>query len=82
MDNLRPASAVVEKETEVFGERVGIFARVFGCRHYRMSRPVTTNKVTYQYCSECGIRRKYDPVTFKPERELYYPVSDIDRYHV
>lgn len=82
MDISSPATENSITEDEIFGERVGLFARVFGCRHYRMSRPVTTDSITYQYCSECGIRRKYDAVTFKPAKELYYPASAEMAQHV
>ena len=70
------------RHEQVFGTRVGLFARVFGCWHSRMSRPVTTASLTYQYCASCGIRRKYDAVAFKPERKLYYPASGNDLHHV
>jgi hypothetical protein len=75
-------SAQELKEEDVFGDRVGIFARVFGCRHSRMSMPVTTANITYQYCASCGIRRKYDPLSFKPERTYYYPTNLQDLHHV
>jgi hypothetical protein len=66
----------------VFGKRVGLFARIFGCYHNRMSRPVTTENVTYKYCPDCGIRRQFDPVKFKSEGAYYYPARDEKLHHV
>ena len=82
MANTLLDSGLEPTQEDVFGDRVGIFARVFGCWHARMSRPVTTANITYQYCASGGIRRNYDASTFKPERELYYPASGEDLHHV
>lgn len=70
------------EQSEIFGDKVGILARIFGCRHSRMSRPVTTSAVTYQYCASCGVRRKYNVTTFKPERDFYFPANVADLHHV
>lgn len=61
------------KEAEVLGEKQGIFSRLFGCFHNRLSRPVTIGNVTFQYCSKCGARRQYDIETFKPFGGFYRP---------
>ena len=82
MKESRTVSEKTKLTDEVFGKRVGLLARMFGCYHRRMSRPVTTGNLTYQYCPACGIRRKYDAVTFTPERELYYPANETDLHHV
>lgn len=41
-------------------ERQGFLKRIFGCWHSRMSRPVTLDNITYCYCKDCGLRRRYD----------------------
>ena len=82
MENHLNGSVQTEVETDVFGEKVGIISRLFGCRHSRMSRPVTTGSLTYQYCASCGVRRKYDPVTFEPGRVFYYPGNQNNLHHV
>ena len=82
MDLQTSASVQGDFELEIFGEKVGFFSRLFGCRHSRMSRPVTTSSLTYQYCASCGIRRRYDPKTFEPGNDFYYPGKQKDLHHV
>lgn len=67
---------------EIFGKKVGFFVRVFGCKHKRMSKPVTTENTTYKYCPNCGIRRGYDLETFKFQGAFYYPPIIKELYHV
>ncbi len=72
----------INAEKEIFGEKVGIFARVFGCYHARMSRPVTTKNITYRYCPSCGIRRRYNLEFYRSEGAFYYPATNTDLHHV
>jgi transcription elongation factor Elf1 len=69
--NLPPDSFVEEKQS--------IIKRIFGCWHSRMSKPVTTDNTTFCYCKDCGLRRKYDIKTFKPQGVFYSarPVKTI-----
>ena len=69
-------------EAEIFGEKVGLLARIFGCHHPRMSRPVTTENITYRFCPTCGIRRRYNLETFKAEGAYYYPAKTEELHHV
>ncbi len=82
MDTTLTQSGPESIEKQIFGRPLGFFARVFGCQHRNMSRPVTTENVTYKYCSECGIRRRFNPVTFQPERDFYYPAHNENLYYV
>ena len=50
----------LKDDDEAFGESQNIFERILGCWHLNMSRPITTQKVTYRYCVKCGLRRNYD----------------------
>lgn len=63
----------------LFGEKIGIFASVFGCWHKSLSRPFTHNKESYRTCLHCGARQKFDAVEMKTTRRFYYPpiVSQI-----
>ena len=69
-------------EEEIFGEKVGIIARIFGCKHSRLSKPVTTKNITYRFCPNCGIRRRYDLESFKAVGSYYYPADKKELYHV
>lgn len=64
-----------------FGEKAGFFSRLFGCWHGRMSRPVTTENTSYKFCSDCGARKRFDPVTFKTDGGFYYPGHRKDVYN-
>lgn len=56
-----------------FGEKIGIFGSLFGCRHKRLSRPVTRERETFRSCIECGARRKFDKERFQTMGPFYYP---------
>jgi hypothetical protein len=56
-----------------FGEKIGIFASLFGCWHKELSRPFTTDRVSYRACLECGARQKFDAEQLKTTRKFFYP---------
>lgn len=37
-----------------------LFHMLFGCRHKRMTRPITIGQHTYRACLACGMRFAYD----------------------
>ncbi len=43
----------------------------FGCRHRRMSWPITRDGHTYRACLKCGICRKFDPKTWETFGSYY-----------
>ena len=64
---------------------------LFGCRHRRMSWPITRDGQTYRACLKCGICRGFDPETWKTfgsfyrrdqpdRRDLHYPTKAYERY--
>ncbi len=69
-------------QEEVFGEKVGFMSRVFGCWHGRMSKPVTTREITYRFCPNCGIRRRFDLDTFQTHGSYYYPSNGNNLYKI
>ena len=56
-----------------FGEKIGVLASLFGCWHKQLSRPMTTDRVSYRACLHCGARQKFDAVQLKTTRKFYYP---------
>lgn len=71
---LNTQSEVKSRTTEeVFGQRIGFFARLFGCWHFRLSRPMTIGKESYRVCAKCGARRRFDTETLKNVGSYYYP---------
>ena len=61
------------KSEEVFGRRIGVFGKIFGCQHKRLTRPITSERTTYQACVECGARKGFDTRTFRSSGRFYYP---------
>ena len=56
-----------------FGEKIGVFGKVFGCWHKNLTRPFTTEHGSYRACLECGARRHFDENSFKTFGSFYYP---------
>ncbi len=46
-------------------------ATLFGCRHRRMSWPITRDGQTYRACLKCGVRRNFDTETWKTFGSFY-----------
>lgn len=63
----------MKQENEMFGENQSIIERILGCWHLKMSRPITTENVTYRYCIKCGLRRNYDLANFRSVGTYYSP---------
>ena len=57
----------------IFGEKIGVFGKVFGCWHKDLTRPFTTWRESYRTCIECGARRRFDEKSFKTIGSFYYP---------
>ena len=45
---------------------------LFGCKHRRMSWPITHGRQTYRTCVKCGMCRSFDPKTWKTFGSFYY----------
>jgi hypothetical protein len=52
----------------IFGS---ISRRLFGCRHYTVSRPFTRAGQTFVTCLYCGMRRRFDLKQWKAEGGFY-----------
>ena len=48
-----------------------LLGTLFGCRHRRMSWPVTRDGQTYRACLKCGARRSFDVKTWKTRGSFY-----------
>ena len=47
-------------------------ARVFGCWHREMSRPLTLGGQSYRACLDCGARRAFDTQSWTMVGAYYY----------
>jgi len=60
-------------DRQVFGAKVGVFAKIFGCEHNNISRPFTTGKTSYRTCLGCGARKQFNSETLQTFGSFYYP---------
>ena len=67
------AKQINDKTESQFGEKIGIFAALFGCWHQNLSRPFTNGKESYRTCLHCGARQKFDAEQMKTTKSFYYP---------
>lgn len=64
---------------QVFGDKVGILTRLFGCGHRNLSRPFSHKRVAYRSCLQCGARRQFNPQTLKTFGGFYNsPTAKVD----
>jgi len=66
--------AIVEQK--VFGEKVGLIAKLFGCGHRNLSRPFSRLKIGYRNCLSCGARKQFNTETLETFGTFYYPPID------
>jgi hypothetical protein len=60
-------------DERVFGAKVGIFAKLFGCEHKNISRPFTAGGTSYRTCLQCGARKQFNLDTLETYGSFYYP---------
>lgn len=64
---------VFEPVESSLGKRIGVFGKLFGCWHKKLSRPVTRKSLSYRACLDCGARRKFDTESFRTLGPFFYP---------
>lgn len=57
----------------VFGKKVGVIAKLFGCWHENISRPFVQDKTSYRACLNCGARKQFNPETLETHGNFYFP---------
>ncbi len=62
-----------ETDKTIFGEKVGIFGKLFGCWHENLSRPFMQNAMAYRTCLQCGARKAFNTETLQTHGAFYYP---------
>lgn len=61
------------RTTDLLGTKEGVFARLFGCRHRRLTRPIADGRSSFMSCLECGARKRFDTESFTVSGPFYYP---------
>jgi hypothetical protein len=62
-----------EVDKRVFGEKVGLLGKFFGCWHEEISRPFSQGQIAYRSCLKCGARKQFDSKTLKTHGAFYFP---------
>ena len=57
-----------------------VTARIFGCWHINMSRPISRGSETYRSCVACGARRRFDLERWEMVGAFYYPERNSALY--
>jgi len=57
----------------IFGQKMGLISKLFGCWHENLSRPFNYGKTAYRSCLQCGARKQFNPDTFKTVGNFYFP---------
>lgn len=69
----RTAERKFNKNVEVFGEKIGLIGKLFGCWHKDLSRPFTIKNSSYRVCLDCGARKRFDAENLRTFGPFYYP---------
>jgi hypothetical protein len=75
------AESLIDRTDDLFGQRIGLFSKIFGCWHKRLTRPFTTKRSSYRACLDCGARRKFNTESFKTSGPFYFPPSVSSAKH-
>ncbi len=68
-------------DRRVFGDKVGLLEKLFGCWHEEMSRPFSHEKIAYRSCLKCGVRKQFNSETLETFGAFYLPpVVQAARY--
>ncbi|MCA1622441.1 MAG: hypothetical protein LC768_04035 [Acidobacteria bacterium] len=59
----------------VFGPKMGLIPKLFGCWHGNISRPFVEGKTAYRSCLQCGARKQFNLETLETNGDFYFPPS-------
>jgi hypothetical protein len=57
----------------VFGQKMGLIPKLFGCWHGNISRPFVQGKTAYRSCLKCGARKQFNAETLETYGNFYFP---------
>ena len=63
----------------VFGEKMGLIPKLFGCWHENISRPFVQGKTAYRSCLKCGARKQFNLETLETHGNFYFPPMVKDK---
>lgn len=62
-----------EIDSFVFGQKMGLMTKLFGCWHNDLSRPFAQGKTAYRSCLQCGARKQFNTETLETHGSFYFP---------
>ncbi|MCU1290593.1 MAG: hypothetical protein JWN60_2822 [Acidobacteria bacterium] len=78
-NHFRNSREMAVVDNKLFGKKVGIFLKLFGCGHPNLSRPFSRGRLGYRTCLRCGARKPFNPETLTTFGDFYYPpISKAD----
>ncbi len=82
--NTKTVESVTTPDNRVFGDKIGLLGKFFGCEHGDLSRPFSQSQVAYRSCLKCGARKQFNTVTLETFGIFYYPpvsfIEDIYKF--
>lgn len=57
----------------VFGQKLDLITKLFGCWHENISRPFVQGKTAYRSCLGCGARKQFNTETLETYGNFYFP---------
>ena len=70
---MRKSNRTNEIDRFVFGQKVGLMTKLFGCWHEDLSRPFAQGKTAYRVCLKCGARKQFNSETLETKGSFYFP---------
>ncbi len=71
--NNKQNKATNEIDQLVFGQKMSLVAKLFGCWHNNISRPFVQGKTAFRCCLQCGARKQFNPETLETQGSFYFP---------
>ncbi|MDQ6786123.1 MAG: hypothetical protein M3033_04810 [Acidobacteriota bacterium] len=73
LEQNRIAKSITNQTNGVFGNKIGLIGKLFGCWHKQLTRPFTVDGDSYRTCVHCGARKQFDLQTLKTVGAFHYP---------
>lgn len=71
--NFEKNDEAADADRAVFGEKLSLLAKLFGCWHKDLSRPFAHGKTSYRSCLQCGARKRFNAETLETRGSFYFP---------
>jgi len=73
LEQNRIAKSITEQTNRVFGNKISLIGKLFGCWHKELTRPFTIEGDSYRACVDCGARKQFNLQTLQTVGAFHYP---------